>query len=156
MSIKKKFTKMDPSVKEIIMSEYLDGHITQKELGQKYGFNYRRLIHWFKEAGRLSEYNETNKNNRYRSNAVPMTDVARFKISGFNSIYWEGKKLDVKNGEIRAVYLPAPDHPFTNSQGYVYEHRLVLENHLGRYLKNDELVHHIDLNPQRFKQPFVS
>jgi hypothetical protein len=35
----------------------------------------------------------------------------------------------------------APKHPF-NVKGYVYQHRLVMEKYLGRYLLREELVHH--------------
>jgi hypothetical protein len=37
-----------------------------------------------------------------------------------------------------------PDHPFSNSQGYVMEHRLVMENKIGRILNEREEVHHIN------------
>ena len=44
------------------------------------------------------------------------------------------------------VYCYAPEHP--NAIGtrklYVAEHRLVMENEIGRYLTKDEVVHHKD------------
>lgn len=40
------------------------------------------------------------------------------------------------------VYLPS--HPYANKEGYVMEHRLVMEEHIGRYLEKDEEVHHIN------------
>jgi len=40
-----------------------------------------------------------------------------------------------------------PQHPNAKSNGYVYEHRLVMENHLKRFLQSSEHVHHINHDP---------
>lgn len=40
----------------------------------------------------------------------------------------------------------APDHPGCNKDGMVLQHRLVLEDKLGRYLSGTEVGHHIDRN----------
>lgn len=36
------------------------------------------------------------------------------------------------------------NHPFSNSDGYIYEHRLLMELHIGRNLSPSERVHHIN------------
>ena len=41
-------------------------------------------------------------------------------------------------------YSHKPSHPFANKEGYVYEHRLVMEEKIGRYLNKEEKVHHIN------------
>ena len=50
-----------------------------------------------------------------------------------------GRYIDDK-GYVRVLRA---DHPF-NNRGYVYEHRLVAEAILGRYLQPWETIHHIN------------
>lgn len=43
-------------------------------------------------------------------------------------------------------YAAVQNHPNSNSNGYVYHHRIVMENNIGRLLNNNEVVHHINGN----------
>ena len=43
-------------------------------------------------------------------------------------------------------YILATDHPHANKDGYVPEHRLVMERHLDRILDPAECVHHFNHN----------
>jgi hypothetical protein len=56
---------------------------------------------------------------------------------------WNGGRHKCSNGYIE-VYMP--NHPNANVRNCVYEHQLVMENHIGRYIKEGEVVHHIDGN----------
>jgi predicted transcriptional regulator len=56
---------------------------------------------------------------------------------------WRGGRTKTGSGYWRQY---RPDHPAANRNGYVYEHRLVMEEKIGRLLKDGELVDHIDRN----------
>lgn len=58
--------------------------------------------------------------------------------------HWKGGRCKVREGEQYYIYIKAPDHPHANKNGYVAEHRLVMEKHLGRYLESYEHVLHIN------------
>ncbi len=56
---------------------------------------------------------------------------------------WDIKKI-ISKGDY--LYALVPEHPNATKNGYVLMHRIVVENHLGRLLNGDEIVHHIDGN----------
>lgn len=64
---------------------------------------------------------------------------AKFAAGEDSPNFSGGKYIDDK-GYVRVLN---PDHP-KNIRGYTYEHRLVMEQYLGRYLEAWETVHHIN------------
>lgn len=52
---------------------------------------------------------------------------------------WQIEKL-VSKGDY--TYAVVPSHPKATTLGYVFEHRIVVENHIGRLLNSTEIVHH--------------
>jgi hypothetical protein len=59
-------------------------------------------------------------------------------LKGSKNHSWKGGRV-LRNGYWSIKKL---DHPFKDAHGYVFEHRLVMEKKLGRYLKPCEIVHH--------------
>lgn len=57
----------------------------------------------------------------------------------YSKKYPIGRKF--KN-QVGYIMIKLPSHPFADSSGYVFEHRLVMEKHIGRYLEPIEIVHH--------------
>lgn len=66
--------------------------------------------------------------------------AARGRYAGIKNYFWKGG-IKHNNGYIK---VHCPEHPFVDKNGYVYEHRLVLEKKLGRYLRPEERPHHIN------------
>ena len=62
----------------------------------------------------------------------------RNQLKGSEHKMWKGgvKKLH------GYVLIYSPNHPNKDKQGYVREHRLVVEREIGRYLMKDEVIHH--------------
>lgn len=57
---------------------------------------------------------------------------------------WSGGRVRVG----RYWYRWTNTHPLRTRRNYVLEHRLVVEASLGRYLTRDEVVHHINGDPE--------
>ncbi len=61
--------------------------------------------------------------------------------TGSLSPKWRGGLVHQRGGYILEY---APDHPCANAGGYVLQHRLVMERHLGYLLPGDHHVHHMN------------
>lgn len=76
------------------------------------------------------------------------TEETRKRISEAKKLYrkcndyeFGGHEKKRKDGYIKVF---VPDHPFATKEGFVLKHRLVVERAIGRYLREDEDVHHIN------------
>lgn len=88
------------------------------------------------------------KDNLYFERTNKMQD--RFKLK---DIYYKTEvvKTSTNNNWKGGVYVAGgyakvkvKEHPAKDKRGYVLLHRLVMEDYLGRYLKDDEFIHHKD------------
>lgn len=83
-------------------------------------------------SGKVSSCGCYNRENRKRMSA---------NFQGENHPRWKGGRKKDQKGY---VLIHAPNHPNSNSNGYIQEHRLIVEGVLGRPLKDSECVHHFD------------
>lgn len=64
-----------------------------------------------------------------------------------NGHSWVGKiKVDKQRHTNGYLFILSIDHPHKSVRNTVAEHRLVVEDAIGRYLKPEEVIHHIDGN----------
>ena len=95
--------------------------------------DYNRLVECMCGCGEIiiARIRSNHRYRRYKHN--------HFNRTGTVSASWKGGKLYLSG----YVLIKTEGHPF-GSHGYVQEHRLIMEKHLGRYLDRKERVHHIN------------
>lgn len=64
----------------------------------------------------------------------------RLYATGSNNYHWK-ERIKETGGYIS---VKAPLHPFADSNGRIREHRIIMEESLGRLLDPEEIVHHVN------------
>ena len=88
---------------------------------------------------------EKNKGRQSKRKGVELSEATKQKISNANKGKYKiitdfGGHIKQRSDGYRYVYIPT--HKNATKDGYVMEHILIMEKHIGRHLKKDEVVHH--------------
>ncbi len=81
---------------------------------------------------------------RMKKAGIPRRDRIEAAPRGEDHPQWKGGRYVTSEGYVKTM---CPGHPRADSQGYVYEHILVMEEKLGRPVLQHEHVHHINEDP---------
>lgn len=83
------------------------------------------------------------------SNTIKRRKIKKFSCSkncySKNRATPDGSRLPKSSIPNTYVMVKASDHPNATSTGWVPEHRLVMESHIGRFLNKSEIVHHVNM-----------
>lgn len=140
---------------ELALWLYGTGNYTIKQLAQLFGISAGVLYYSLRDAGckfirkRRTESSPEEYHNRSTAHkGRKLSESHRRKISERNACDYNGLNgyghTKNQNGGYVLAYVPL--HPHAYSDGYQMLHTVLMERKLGRYLKDDEVVHHINHN----------
>ncbi len=117
------------------------GKHLSKERKLKQGLSMKRFILGNKDFG-------------FQKGHLPWnTGKKRPEISKEKNWNWKGGRKKDHRGYI-LIY--SPGHPYSAYANYVYEHRIVIEGQIGRYLLSTEIVHHLGAKDDNIPKKLVA
>lgn len=135
---------------------YITENHTMKETADAIGVSAGAVFKYLKAYGIQKESWKEERNQKisaiHKGKPSPLkgckwTDERRERMSNCkrgvftHPTEFGGHRKKRSDGYLK-IYIPT--HPHASKDGYVMEHILVMENHIGRYITQDEVVHHIN------------
>lgn len=160
MALKSNFLtkKYGQDLEPLLRKLYIEERKTMREIGDALGVDAVAIYYRLKKFGipTRNRYDHP-VSDKVRANA---TQLGKRRKGSKQSAETKKKLSDLRKGKMRKpskygghskdrygyVYVYCPEHPHSSADGYVMEHRLVMESYIGRYLEKDEAVHHINRN----------
>lgn len=138
---------------EEIRAEYESGNVTIKELARKHNVSTGKMYYLLRDSGcrfsrkwkkQMSEESRKRMGDAHRGKHL--SEEQRRKISEKNSCNYNGLNGygHTKKHNRGYVLVYVPKHPHAHSDGYVMIHTVLMERSIGRYLTEDEVVHHVN------------
>ena len=135
---KKKMLKNHPGFDEWLRFAYCDKHKTMAQIAAELQCSPVTVLNHLRRCGI-----ETRKKSDYETSERVREAWRKLGAAqkGHKRTDYEfgGHEKKRRDGYIK-VYVP--DHPHSTADGYVMKHTLVMEREIGRYLNDDEVVHH--------------
>ncbi len=124
--------------------DWIESEVQKKPLRQiaeEVGCSYGAIQYTIKKFGITVPQRVTHRWGKEQTEATKKALREKYPNGryGKDAANWKGGRTRGGKGY---TYIFNPDHPKATRRGYVMEHRLVMEKKLGRYLTDNEVVHH--------------
>lgn len=125
---------------------------TMRDIADIYKVSTSLVCHWFQDYGiKARKTGDPNLHNHVytkeerdaiskRHKGKTMSAESRQKLSLSMSLKTPFGHKKIRSDGYVCIY--SPNHPDARNDGYVQEHRIVMEQYIGRRLSKEEVVHH--------------
>ena len=145
--------RLTPEETAKAVDEYKTGEITVCSLAAKYGISAGKMYYVLRDSGckfshkwrkqmsaeRRAEISRTHKGKTISEEQRRM--ISERNSCNYNGLNGYGHTKRHNRGYMLAY---APKHPNAHADGYVMFHTILMERAIGRYLTQDEVVHHVN------------